>query len=454
MPTATRVEVELADLHPGQWQVLDEARRFNVVNCGRRWGKSTLGIDLVSDTALDGFPAAYYEPTYKMLSDVWRELVRQFPPPLGKTSAQEHRLDLITGGHIQLWSLDNPDSSRGFAYKRAVIDEAAMVPLLCETFQKVIRPTLTDFAGDAWFFSTPRGFNDFYTLHAWGRERDEWMSWTRPSSDNPHLPAEEIEAARRDMDPRLFGQEYLADFLSDARAVFIEGLVLDPTLVPIPRALRGETDWGALLPPSAICYRAPTPYGTYVLGADVAQGLAHGDASAAVVFDLETGEEVAHLHERVPPDEFADHLHLLGNAYPGVLGVERNNHGFAVIQRMRELHGARYLLCRDLPPLATSTDFEVPSRAGDYGWLTTARSKPLMIAELEEAVRKGLLRFGTPELVQEMRHYQRQDNGDTSAPAGMFDDRVVAAAIAWQMRKRIVEADDRPRRVRLEGLFS
>jgi hypothetical protein len=75
---------------------------------------------------------------------------------------------------------------------------------------------LTDFGGDAWFISTPAGFNDFYELYQWGQDpgRPEWRSWRRPSSENPHLPTEDLAQAERDLVPRVWQQEYMAMFLA------------------------------------------------------------------------------------------------------------------------------------------------------------------------------------------------------------------------------------------------
>lgn len=451
MPTVT---VELATLHPGQLQVVRESARFNVVCCGRRWGKSTLGVDLALDLALDGKRVAYYEPTYKMLAEVWREVLRQLPPPIGKPSAQEHRIDLATGGSIELWSLDSPDSSRGRAYHRVIVDEAAMVPLLRETWQAVIRPTLTDFEGDAWFLSTPRGFNEFFTLYSWGQsaDRPEWRSWRKPSTDNPHIPAPEVEAARGDMDPRLFGQEYEADFTADARAVF-DSQYLTPSSF-LSESMDHKSVMSSILAAERglTVYRPRRADRTYLLGADVAQGLAHGDASACTVLEVVNPHvyvEAAHLHGRWPPDVFAGLLDALGRHYGGLLAVERNNHGWATLQKLKELRAssyAPYRLYHDQQPLRPNEQIA--------GWNTTRASKPLMISELEEAIRKRWVYLGTEALLHELRAYQRLDNGDTSAPDNQHDDRVIGLALAWQMRKYLGQNRDASESLAVDGLVA
>src|SRR5215471_20179562 len=118
-----------------------------------------------------------------------------------------------------MWSLEDPDTARGRAYARIVIDEAASVRKLLYAWQQVIRPMLTDFAGDAWFISTPNGFDDFWTLWRRGQAGDdsykpEWKSWRRPSSENPHIPRDDLSQAQRDLPSVVWRQEYLAEFLA------------------------------------------------------------------------------------------------------------------------------------------------------------------------------------------------------------------------------------------------
>jgi hypothetical protein len=105
--------------------VIAEARRFNVLACGRRWGKTTLGMDRLIHPALKGKPVAWFSPTNRQLSDAWRNLTSTLYVITTRKSDGEHRLELRGGGVIEAWSLDNPDSGRGRAYACVVIDEAA-----------------------------------------------------------------------------------------------------------------------------------------------------------------------------------------------------------------------------------------------------------------------------------------------------------------------------------------
>src|SRR5690349_17269412 len=99
----TEIDLVRPELHAAQQQVIDEAKRFNVLQCGRRFGKTTLGIDLLMDTALDGKPAAWFAPTYKLLAEAWREIVRATKDITERVNQQDNRLEDITRGSIDCW---------------------------------------------------------------------------------------------------------------------------------------------------------------------------------------------------------------------------------------------------------------------------------------------------------------------------------------------------------------
>jgi len=217
-----QIELILPVLHPGQQQIVDEARRFNVLACGRRFGKTKLGIDLVIDRALDGYPVGWFSPTYRMLGEVWKEIVETTKPIQTRVAKQEHRIELLTGGVIDCWSLDAADSVRGRKYARVIIDEAAMVPDLGDSWQAAIRPTLTDYTGDAFLLSTPKGVNFFHECYSRGVDpaQPDWNGWHAPTTANPYIDPAEVEAARLELPEQIFRQEYLAEFLQNEGAVF------------------------------------------------------------------------------------------------------------------------------------------------------------------------------------------------------------------------------------------
>src|ERR1700731_3661726 len=94
------IELSLPAPHPGQLAVIQQSKRFNVVCCGRRWGKTVLGMDRLIHAALQGKPVAWFAPNYRLMSDVWRELQDILSPLIKRTNQQEWRLELHGGGVI------------------------------------------------------------------------------------------------------------------------------------------------------------------------------------------------------------------------------------------------------------------------------------------------------------------------------------------------------------------
>lgn len=218
--------IRLPTLHAGQQRMLDESERFNVGCCGRRFGKSFVASDILLDGpqkkgALHGYPVGLFAPTYKVLTDHWRTINRIVKPVAARISEQDKRIELVTGGVLELWSLDDPSAGRSRRYATVVVDEVAMVKKMEEAWQQSIQPTLMDFRGDAWFFSTPKGiagpgafFKDLFDRGRDGSTKmDGWKSWQMPTSVNPKIHPDEIETMRREMPELVFQQEVLAQFV-------------------------------------------------------------------------------------------------------------------------------------------------------------------------------------------------------------------------------------------------
>lgn len=210
-PTGGTVEVKLPKLHTGQQQIAQHPARNKVVMCGRRFGKTVLGIRRVIEPALQGHPTAWFAPTYRYTLEVWRELLQRLQPIISRSNDQERRIELVTGGVIEVWTLDGPDPALGRKYKHVVIDEAGIVPDLLLIWRRAIRPTLVDLRGSADFLGTPRGRrHGFVTLFNRGLDPEEpqWESFRARTLDNPYIPPEEVEEARKEMPPELFAQEF------------------------------------------------------------------------------------------------------------------------------------------------------------------------------------------------------------------------------------------------------
>jgi len=240
----------LPRLHTSQQAIKTGRTRFSVVCCGRRWGKDVLFRDLLLEPALRGKPVAWFEPSYPMMVEVWPDLVNLLRPVTRHRDASEYRIELITGGVVKLWSMEAIDSARGKRYARAIVNEAGRARNLEDAWNAVIRPTLADYRGEAIIGGTPKGRTYFWTLFLRGLRPDvtDWLSWQKPTSDNPYIAPEEIEAARLDLPERIFQQEYLAAFLEDGAGVFrrVNETVQSGLwpLEPYESTFVGGLDWG------------------------------------------------------------------------------------------------------------------------------------------------------------------------------------------------------------------
>lgn len=209
------IEIKLRKRHSAQQHIVDTAKRFNVLKCGRRFGKTSLAEELVVEPALDGYPVAYYAPTYKDLNEFWIQIKQILYPVIQSKDETTKQLRLITGGIIDMWSMEDPNSGRGRKYKRVVVDECEKAKKLEEAWKGTIRALLTDFQGDAWFLSTPKfGQTFFKELYGYAFKEShehEWMSWTYTTYDNPHMSKAEIDAARLTLDDLYFRCEFMAE---------------------------------------------------------------------------------------------------------------------------------------------------------------------------------------------------------------------------------------------------
>jgi hypothetical protein len=219
-------EVASLKLHRLQKVVMNDPHRFRVVVAGRRWGKTQVSkISLIKYAAMKQKQLVWYvAPTYAMARDLmWKPLKAAMPKGwIKKVNESRMEMILINGSEISLKGADKPDSLRGVGLDFVVIDEAQDIKE--ETWEEVLMPTLATTNGRALFIGTPKSYNWLYHRFMLGQRgpmvkdhrkrlvQNEWMSWQFPTITSPFIPRKEIEARRRDMDPRSFRQEFEASF--------------------------------------------------------------------------------------------------------------------------------------------------------------------------------------------------------------------------------------------------
>lgn len=206
------MEIRVPRPHINQQHILDNSRRFNLLKCGRRFGKTTLIKKLCKPALQHGQFIGIFTPTYKDVAEVWKDLNFTFYPAIRKKNEQLKQIETITGGVIDFWSMEDPNSGRGRKYHGAIIDEAAKAKKFKEAWQETIRPTLTDFKGWAYFMSTPKGKNNYYyTLEQAMRNQPDWAFFKFTTYDNPYIDPTEIDSAKNQLDSITFLQEYMAE---------------------------------------------------------------------------------------------------------------------------------------------------------------------------------------------------------------------------------------------------
>ena len=208
-------------MHPQQARMFREKKKYNVGCCGRRFGKTLMAQILLCQPGgvLHGMPCAWFAPKAKYMAKVWREVCENLAPVILRKNATERIIEFVGGGELEFWTLEDIDAGKSRKYSRVIIDEAELAKDLKYSWEQAISPTLLDLDGDAWFFSTPKGFTFFQELYERGQSShvdwNEWASWQIPTWENPTLHnVHEYLAKQKKLLPDLvYRQEYGAEFV-------------------------------------------------------------------------------------------------------------------------------------------------------------------------------------------------------------------------------------------------
>jgi hypothetical protein len=198
---------------------------------------------------------------------------------------------------------------------------------------------------------------------------------------------------------------------------------------------RKKTDWSKITPSfralnhgALSVWEMPVPGADYVIGADVAEGLEHGDRSVAWVLRRDTLKYVARYKTQgLDPDQFGVQCALLGWLYnEALVGIEHNGPGLAANSALTRIHYKRKWFDRDLGKTGEQA-------TGQYqGWRTTAANRPTMLWRLEEEIRSATIDMPAADFFDEAKTFQIV-NGRPEAIVGKHDDEIMSAAITLQM---------------------
>jgi phage terminase large subunit len=237
---------------------LCRTKRFGVLVCHRRFGKTVLGVNINQQTATmcerERPRVAYIGPTYTQGKAVAWDYMQYYSRPIPniKSNQSELRVDYPNGGQARIFGADNPDSLRGIYLDRAVLDEFGLHP--SKTFSEVVGPTLVDRGGSALFLGTPNGKNQFYDIaeHAKAEQakgNPDWFYAEYKASQTGLLDPAYLASARAVMTDDEYEQEFECSFTAAVKgsiygkeiaAAVNTGRVLR---VPYDPALPVDTDW-------------------------------------------------------------------------------------------------------------------------------------------------------------------------------------------------------------------
>lgn len=244
---------------PQQAALHRRLKRFSVLVCHRRFGKTVLSVNELIDQALrcqrERPRYAYIAPLYKQAKAVAWDYVKHFTRAIPGVTANEGelRVDLPNGARIQLYGADNYDALRGIYLDGAVLDEPAQIAP--KAWSEVIRPALADRKGFALFIGTPKGRNAFCELYEGARDGflnddgqrvidPEWTSAMYRASETGLLSEKELASARAQMSDEEYAQEFECSF--DAA---IAGAYYGKLIAALERDERiGAAPWSPQLP--------------------------------------------------------------------------------------------------------------------------------------------------------------------------------------------------------------
>lgn len=219
--------------YPKEIEVHNCKNRFKAVCCGRRTGKTYMGVyevlnKIKNHNGKDKLQIGWISPSYQNSVkgiDTFKKIgVELLTNKLMKISKTSPYCAELFGHKIFFLTAENSDAIRGFYFDMMVVDEAAYVP--DSVWNDVLKPTLLDKSGNVFAMSTPQGKRGwFYELCMAGKndsiDNTSYFHWT--SYDNPHLNEEktgDIADLKRTLPSLTFRQEVMAEFIASDNQVF------------------------------------------------------------------------------------------------------------------------------------------------------------------------------------------------------------------------------------------
>lgn len=254
---------------PLQAQLHLEVKRFNVIVCHRRFGKTVWGLNHMIDHALrNPLPNpqyAYLAPFFGQAKRVAWDYLKMYAGMLPGASINEAdlRVDIHRPNgdrvRIMLLGADNPVSLKGLYLDGVILDEyGEMNPM---AWREVIRPTLSDRhtmnpeCGWAIFVGTPKGQNHFHSMWEFAADPaanpdiHQWFRRMFKASETGIIPEPELRSNRAIMSEEEYEQEFECSFSAGQVGAYYAKLMAQADTegrigaVPYDPALPVTTAW-------------------------------------------------------------------------------------------------------------------------------------------------------------------------------------------------------------------
>ena len=334
--------------------------------------------------------------------------------------------ELTNGSQVKAGTTSG-DAGRSEALSLLIIDEAAFVDGLDELWTGLY-PTLST-GGRCIALSTPNGVgNWFHKTYAEAEDQRNDFNHIKLMWDvHPDRDQEWFDKETRNMSKRQIAQELECSFNASGETVINpEDLqrLHEHVADPIYRTGYDRNFW------IWEKYEEGLPY---LLVADVARGDG-SDFSCFHVIRVDTMTVVAEYQGKPDLDMYAGILQSAGKEYGTcLLVVENNGIGIAVLEKLKDLGYSKiYYSYKSTHEYVESYLAEHDERA-IMGFTTSTKTRPLIVAKLEEYVRNKLINIHSSRVFNELKTFIWH-NGKPQAMRSYNDDLVMSLAIACWVR--------------------
>ena len=377
--------------------IIEGPEKYHVICVGRQFGKTLLAENLLLYYAIN-YPNSdilWCSPVYSQASKVQKELVRAISGSgiIESNNYSSNEITLRTGSRIYFRSTERYDNIRGLTCTYVFLDEAAF--MANEAFREAIEPVALVRGQRVILISTPKGRNFFYDLYQLGLSPDNtnYKSYAGKSADSPYISDEAITEAKRTLPPKVFKQEYEAEFIDGGGEVFS-----DLDLITVPQ-------W-------------PKKSGKVYCGIDVGRA---EDYTVATFIDQSGNVIDIYRNNNINWSDMVTDIVAKAREYDAQCMIEVNGVGDPIFEQIRRLWPA----CE---PFTTSN-----------------RSKQEIIEGLILDVNERGIKIPNHDLFPSLYHEMQIFTYDYSPktrtiryghPQGMHDDTVMSLAIANYCRKQ------------------